>query len=135
NHCRQRSCKLHWANNRTFVIPSKLEPNHDYHIGINCPAAMNFKSVGRESVEPYPISFKTGDGKPKGAGSQKASLEANRAAVRELRRAIDEDYSYRDLRNVDWKKLFKEHGPRLEKADTPAAFARAAAKLLEPARD
>src|SRR5437867_7985323 len=78
----QQSGKLHWANKRTFVIPVKLEPNHDYHIGINCPAAMNFKSVGRESVEPYPISFKTGDGKPKGPGSQKATLEANRAAVR-----------------------------------------------------
>jgi hypothetical protein len=113
----------------------KLQPNHDYSLSVNCPAAMNFKSAGGESAETYPISFRTGDTVPRRGGAKKLLLETNRAAVQELQRAIDEDYSYRDLRNVDWDKIFKEHGPKLEGAESPAAFARAAAKLLEPAKD
>jgi hypothetical protein len=130
------SGKLRWIDKRTAAIPVKLEPDHRYDLSINCPAATNFRSAAGEPVEPYPISFTTGDGRrPKGKENRKAVLEGNRASRKELERAIDEKYSYRDLRKVDWGKLFKERGPRLEKAAAPAAFAREAAKLLEHAKD
>ncbi len=127
--------KIRWANRRTVVIPVKLEPERQYRFSINCPAAMNFRSPAGESAEPYPIAFKTGSGRPVLEKKGKAALEENRAAVKELESAIDESYSYRDLRKVDWTKLFKEYGPRLEKSSTPAAFAREAAKLLAHAED
>src|SRR5688572_13887975 len=48
--------KPRWVDKRTMVIPVKLGPKHDYHIGVNCPAAMGFKSAAGVAVEPYPIS-------------------------------------------------------------------------------
>ena len=37
-----------------------------------------------------------------------ARLEENRGALDGLKRAIERDYSYRDLRNIDWPKRFAE---------------------------
>ena len=61
--------------------------------------------------------------------------EANRAAVVQLKRAIDLGYSYRDLRRVDWDKLFTQAAPRVAPARTPAAFAEALGKVLAEAKD
>ena len=127
--------KPRWANRRTMVIPVKLEPNHQYDLMINCPAARNFQSAEGEPAEGYPISFKTAEARPEKGKAAKPPLAANRAAAKELERAIDQSYAYRDLRRVDWSKLFKEARPSLEKAATPAAFARDAAKLLANAKD
>ena len=52
-----------------------------------------------------------------------------------LRKAIDQNYSYRDRLKLDWDKLFTDATPRLHAATTPAQFAREAARLLEPAKD
>ena len=62
-------------------------------------------------------------------------IRQNRDAIAELHRAIDEDYSYRDLRDVDWDAAFREATPALEHSATPAEFARAASVLLAPAKD
>ncbi|MGH7151800.1 MAG: S41 family peptidase, partial [Planctomycetota bacterium] len=43
--------------------------------------------------------------------------------------------SYRDLRGVDWTAAFAEASPTLEASETPAAFAREAARLLARAGD
>jgi hypothetical protein len=59
----------------------------------------------------------------------------NRESIAQLRRAIDEDYSYRDLRGVKWDKQFAAHAAKLEAAPSAAAFAREAAAMLAPARD
>jgi hypothetical protein len=110
---------------------------------INCPAAGNFKNKGGESAEPYPITFTTG-AKRAGASLETKGLaddageltrEKNRAAIAILREAIDQRYSYRDLHKFDWNALFKKHEPILEKADTPAAFAREVGKMLAAAKD
>jgi len=121
-----------WADARTIVIPVKLEPGKTYSLSVNCPAAQNFTSVKGESAEVYPISFATR--KPGESASELTEEQAEKMMLA-LRRAIDERYSYRDLRGVDWAAVFKEHAQELAGAKTPSEFARAAARTLVPARD
>ncbi len=124
-----------WETPRALVVPIQLEPSHDYVLSINCQSFQNFRSTGGEPLAPYPVSFRTAADSASAAKSVQASPEKNRAAIGELRKAIDDSYSYRDLRHVDWDAEFKKHAARLEASATPAAFAREAAKLLGAARD
>lgn len=125
--------KPRWQTKRVFELPIKLAPNQKYELSINCPAAQNFRSAEGVPAEIYPLTFRTAaaGGKPRAA----LSLEEKRAAVERLKQAIDERYSYRDLRKVDWKARFDEFTPRLEQAGSWRKFATVAAALLSPARD
>lgn len=124
--------KPSWQSPRVFVIPVKLAPDRRYDLSVNCPAARNFRSVSGESAVHYPISFRSAAS----AGARPPlTEEANRKAVQALRDAIDNHYSYRDLRGVDWEARFREMEPRLVDASTPSAFARATAAFLAPAAD
>jgi len=67
--------------------------------------------------------------------SNKPVSGKNVSAAVELRRVIDECYSYRDLRDVNWTKQFSIYGPMMERAQTPEKFAEVAAKMLEVAHD
>ena len=58
-----------------------------------------------------------------------------RDAVLRLRRAILKDYSYRDLRGMDWWRQLSKFGPRLRGSRTAREFAREAAALLGAAKD
>jgi hypothetical protein len=87
---------------------------------------------------PHPISFRSGQGQPGGSSAQSGRdtrLGENREAVTHLKQAVDEDYSYRDLRAVDWAQRFAEFKPKLEAAATPRQFTELAAQLLAPAQD
>jgi hypothetical protein len=123
-----------WINKRTIVMRVKLVPNHTYQLSVNCPNYKNFKNAQGESAEPYPIEFKTSSGKA-GAKAENLSVAENAEAAEELRRAIDEEYSYRDLRKVDWAGLFDKYSPAMKDAKTPLEFAEAAAELLANAKD
>jgi hypothetical protein len=123
-----------WKGNRTVRIPVKLKPDHLYELGINCPSFRNFRSEKGEAVVPYPISFQTRSA-GKATPRKRSAVEENRRAIAALRRALDESYAYRDLRGVDWKAAFADFSGRLEKAETPAAFGRETARLLEKAGD
>ena len=125
--------KPRWQDAKTFVMRMRLKPNHQYHLSLNNHTFANFRSKQGEAATPYPISFKTGTAKAPQEPDD--DPERNREAAAELRRAIDEDYSYRDLHGVDWDAAFKEAAPRLERAESPRAFADEAAKLLAPAKD
>jgi len=46
----------------------------------------------------------------------------NADVVKELRDAIDNDYSYRDLHRVDWPALFRTFDSRLAAARSPGDF-------------
>jgi hypothetical protein len=123
-----------WVNKRTLTARVKLEPDHGYRLSINCPSATNCRSAAGEPATPYPMSFKTAAGS--GSAQPKAeSTVGNAQAVQNLRKAIDEQYSYRDLRKLDWAALFTKYGPAMEKAAGPAAFAQAAAEMLGQAKD
>jgi hypothetical protein len=130
--------KARWEDDRTFVWSWRLEPDHDYWLSINSDRFANFRGTNGEPAVPRPISFRTGQGQPGGASAQSGGdtrLAENREAVVHLRRAIDEDYSYRDLRPVDWVQRFAEFKPKLEAAATPRGFAELTAQLLAPAQD
>ena len=114
-----------WVSQRTIAMRVKLLPNHEYQFSINCPSAKNFRSVQGEAAEVYPIQFRTGPGR----GNDEAetlTVAANAEAIAELRRALDENYSYRDTRQVDWDKLFEEKTDELRRAKTPEKFAKIA---------
>ncbi|UCD51317.1 MAG: hypothetical protein JSW27_01535, partial [Phycisphaerales bacterium] len=92
------------------------------------------RSVRGEAAVPYPVQFKTaGTGGTTRAAV--ASPQANAQAVANLREAIDTQYSYKDLRGLDWADLFAKYTPTLEGAKNAAAFAETAAKLLGHAQD
>lgn len=121
-----------WESPRVFVLPVKMAPGRRYDFSVNCPTRKNFTNLAGESAVAYPISFRTSD---KAGGGPKLTAEQNRNAIAALRRAVDEQYSYRDLHKVDWKSRFAEFDARLAAAETPAAFAHGVAKLMSPAED
>ena len=125
--------KQRWLNPRTCVLPVKLEPNHDYWLSINSDKFKNFRNTRGEAARPYPISFATGMGKASGAKG--LTVEENRAAITELRRAIEQDYSYRDRLGLNWKVLVGKYVSNMEHTNSPVSFAKETAKLLGEAKD
>jgi len=65
----------------------------------------------------------------------KPMAQSHGEAFLRLRSAILEDYSYRDLRGVDWKNRFARFGPGLRASSTTIQFAQGAARLLSAAQD
>ncbi len=50
-----------WTDDRmTCVLPVQLKPSWTYKLGINCPAATNFRSADGVAAEPFFYSFTTG---------------------------------------------------------------------------
>lgn len=129
--------RARWDTPRICILPVTLEPNHHYALSINCPSARNFRSAAGAPAETYPLSFRTGPARPAGVGetTRPAARHDHAAAADALHRAVRERYAYRDLRKVDWEKEFAAARPRLAAAETPAAFAREAARLLARAED
>ena len=125
--------KPKWVGDRTLVAAVRLQPDHDYSLSINSDRFTFCRNKAGEPATPYAIAFSTGPAK--GAEPAANVIARNRDAITELRRAIDQDYSYRDLRNVDWDAQFKDVTPRLERAGTPAGFANGAVALLGHAKD
>jgi hypothetical protein len=123
-----------WLNRRTLVVRVTLLPNREYQYSINCSSATNFRSVRGEPVEPYPVRFKTSSDK-ENAPAKKLTAAENEDAVKRLRQAIDEKYSYRDIRSVDWDTLFRDKRDALRRAETPERFATIAGELLAGAKD
>jgi hypothetical protein len=128
--------KPRWADERTFVIAVKLKPDHEYWMSINSDTFQGFRSQGSgESAVPQPLAFRT---RAAGAPAEPAdplTPERNRDAADVLRKAVDDNYAYRDRLGLDWEKLFAEHAAALEGATTPNQFARAVARLLRAAED
>jgi hypothetical protein len=128
--------KPRWENDRTFVWKMKLQPDTGYWLSINSSRFTNFRGRSGEPAEPYPIAFRTrGTGGAAAPAVVPPAVAASRAAIERLRQAIDRDYSYRDLRKVDWPVRFKEFAAQLEAAQSPAEFASVAARMLSAAED
>jgi len=123
-----------WVSKRTFSLRVKLAPQQEYEVYVNCPNFKNFRSVEGEAVEPYTIRFGTGSGRGR-AKAETLSIADNKKAIEELRRAIDEDYSYRELHKVNWDELFDKYSTTMKRARTARKFAEAAAELLAHAED
>ena len=54
--------KARWINKRTFVMPVRLEPNHDYELYVNSQSYKNFKNLRGQPAIVYPVKFRTGSG-------------------------------------------------------------------------
>ena len=123
--------KPQWISDTTIVLPVKLKPGREYSLGINSERYQSFRGTNGLPAVPYPLSFWTalsGDVKP-------LDSEQNRKSLKQLRAAIEEKYSYRDLRGIDWDARFAEFEARLINAKTSRRFAILAGQLLEVARD
>lgn len=123
--------KPQWISETTIVLPVKLKPGREYSLGINSERHQNFRGTNGFPAVPYPLSFRTvpsGDVQP-------LDPEKNRKSLKQLRSAIEEKYSHRDLRGIDWNARFAEFEPRLVDTKTSRQFAILAGQLLEVARD
>lgn len=123
-----------WRTARECVLPVQLENDHAYDIGINGATKRNFKSKTGLPVSPIVLTFKTvvAGGNPGGAS---ASSEKQVEAVRQLRQAIEQRYSYRDVHVMDWTAAWREFEPRLLAAKQPREFAVIAGEMLAGAQD
>ncbi len=121
-----------WRDARTCVLPVALEPDHTYRMSLNCPAATNFRSKDGAQLAPVPWTFTTRPAKPLSPREQREQNEATLKAAEEL---IEQRYSYRDLRGVDWQRLFRKERTALLKAESPRAFTAALAEALRPMED
>lgn len=135
------TAKPKWRNARTFVIPVKLAPEHDYRLSINSDRFENFKNAAGESAVPYPLAFRTASGAPPAAAGRAPRVAGapaggqNAAAVDKLTDALLNHYSHRERLGLDWRALIDERRESLASAATPGAFAFAAMKLLASAED
>ena len=123
--------KPQWISDTTIVLPVKLKPGREYSLGINSERYQSFRGTNGLPAVPDSISFRTalsGDVKP-------LDSEQNRKSLKQLRSAIEEKYSHRDLQGIDWDVRFAEFESRLIDAKTPNQFASLAGQLLEVARD
>jgi hypothetical protein len=123
-----------WVDARTMVIPVTLKPEHSYWLSINSDTFKGFRGKNGEPAEWYPVQFKTRGAGAAGAESD-VTAEQNQAAVAALKKAIDEDYAYRDRKKVDWGKEIEKRQGKLEQAKTANEFARLTAHLLRLAED
>jgi Peptidase family S41/Bacterial Ig-like domain len=123
-----------WVDDRTCALPVTLRPKHNYSLGVNNQTFTNFRSVQGEAAVPFPLSFTTAASS--GGGAERIlTKEDNDKAIVELKRLIDQDYSYLDVHKVDWQQAFSGATSKLEAAQTPMQFAREAGKLLAQAND
>jgi hypothetical protein len=67
--------------------------------------------------------------------AQDAGADANAVAIERLKTAIDQNYSYRDRKGVDWSKQIEEYRKPLSSAASADAFASKAAEMLTKAED
>jgi hypothetical protein len=121
-----------WKDAKTIIFEVELEPDHQYSLSLNCPAAQNFKSATGVALSPTPWSFSTLPDKLPNPEVQRAR---NKKALDELSKILPAHYSYYDLRVKDWPKLMKEHTPAMLDAKTDVEWASAAAELLTPTQD
>jgi hypothetical protein len=59
----------------------------------------------------------------------------NAAAVEKLKKAVDENYSYRDRLGIDWGKRFEEFQPKFAAAADRDGFVKATVEFLSAAKD
>lgn len=121
-----------WRTARVFACPVQLEADHAYWLGVNSKTYTRFRSATGVPVTPVALAFRTAP-----AAAAPALSPAARAAdpVRMLREAIERNYSYREVRKVDWAAAWAKYEPRLGAANSPREFAEVAGELLAATGD
>ncbi len=121
-----------WKTPKVCILAVDLEPDHDYRLSLNCPAARNFRSAKGVPLDPTPWSFATQPAKPLSKREQRAP---NKDAVAELREVLERRYSYYDYHDLNWRKIYREHEKTILSSQSPRAWASAASTMLKPTGD
>jgi hypothetical protein len=127
--------KSRWESSRVVLVPVSLEPLHRYAFCVNCAAARGFRSASGEPSQITSLSFTTARSSDDARPTEPATPDGNRAVIEALRRALNDRYSHRDVRRVDWESLLSARAADLEAIPTRGALARNIAGMLAPARD
>ena len=122
----------HWDTPKKIVVEVELEPDHQYELSLNCPAATKFRSAEGVPLVPTPWSFSTAPDDLPSPAVQKAENQKSFDALKEL---LANGYSYYDLRVKSWDKLYREHEKTILGARTTRAWANAVAKMLAATED
>jgi hypothetical protein len=121
-----------WEGDRKIVLTVELQPDREYRLGINCPAANNTRSADGTPVVPVVWTFTTLPEKLRPVAEQK---RRNQQALSLLTKTLPERYSYHDLRVKDWPALVKQHEAAIVGAKTDRGWAVATAKMLAACDD
>jgi hypothetical protein len=139
--------KPKWDTSRKIVFEVELEPDHEYALSLNCPAAQNFKSSQDVPLVPVPWSFHTAAGKPSASKAKKAETPPEKApdpakqhaenqqALEALRKLLEGNYSYYDRRVASWDDLFRANEPKILAAATTREWASAVSTMLGATED
>lgn len=125
--------KPSWVNAKVLEMQVKLQPEHDYNLSINCESAQQCRSQKGQPAVPYPLSFRT-----RAAGAPANPLltvEQQTAVMDRLSELVRDRYSYRDLRNVNWKEVWQTNREKISQPMSAPALARQLAKALRAAND
>jgi hypothetical protein len=129
-----------WIDVRTCVLPIRLAPERDYELSINSEQFQNFRSQKGEPAEAYPIQFRTGKGKPglmpaTGTGKDKIAREVLATAFDALWNDMDQQYSYFELKKIDWPGLKRKYRSQAIAAQTQPEFVRVLGQMLGELND
>lgn len=122
-----------WVDSKTLEFEVRLQPEHEYVLSINCESAQQCRNRQNVPAVPYPISFRTR------AADQPASspltVNQQQEMLQSLKQLIDQNYSYRDLRGVDWNRHWEKIAGNVTKPASAGAFARLVVNALQVAND
>jgi RNA polymerase sigma-70 factor (ECF subfamily) len=130
---------------RTCVLPVKLAPGKTYALWINSEKFKNFKDTDGRSAVPYLLVFQTkGGASPKeGSTPSKKQVSVDDAVAEKvlawafaaLWEDMDRNYSYFDLKKIDWTALQERYRKKAAKAGTVRQFVAVLKEMLSHLRD
>ncbi|MDA7979562.1 MAG: S41 family peptidase [Pirellulales bacterium] len=123
-----------WETPRKCVLTVNLLPNHLYTFGVNGFTANRFQDTSGVPVERKLVSFRTEVPNGETPVTFRGGPE-NRAVFNALKKAFDDSYSYRNLRDVNWTRQFDVAKERFISSKTADELTYHVADLLTLARD
>ncbi|MGY8644233.1 MAG: S41 family peptidase [Verrucomicrobiales bacterium] len=119
--------KPFWRSAKECVLPISLEPGKEYTIRLNNERFQNFKSKAGVALKPVVVKFTTDT---KTDPNAKPVTPTTR-----LKAAINQHYSYLDVRKVDWPAQWAIYEPKLDASKNPLDFAVLAGEMLAKTGD
>jgi RNA polymerase sigma-70 factor (ECF subfamily) len=126
-------------DHRTFVMPVKLEPGRNYALSINTARFGNFKDTMKRSAVPYLLVFRTKGDASAGEKTSSTTPPATPALLAEAFDGLWDDmrrnYSYFELKQIDWNGWKRKHREGVVSAATTDEFIKRLAAALAELQD